>query len=191
MNSKVDLFIKKAKNWNEEIATLRKILLSTKLEEDFKWGLPCYTHNGSNIVIIQAFKAYMGLMFFNGASLKDSKKLLINNGPNSQSTKRLAFASVADVKKLSTTIKAYVKEAINVEDTGKIIKVERAPLAVPTELKKVFTAKPKVKKAFEGLTPGRQRAYILFFAAAKQSATRTSRIEKFLPKILQGKGMLD
>lgn len=191
MNVKVTQFIKKSKNWPDEVTELRKILLTTKLEEDMKWNLPCYTHNGSNIVIIQPFKAYLGLMFFKGTLLKDAKKVLINNGPNSQYTKRIEFNSVAEIKKLAATIKAYVKEAIAVEASGEKPEIEQKAIPVPAELKKMFTANPKLKKAFGALTPGRQRAYLFFFTAAKQSATRVSRIEKFVPKILQGKGMLD
>ena len=191
MNEKVTKFIKNLKHWNEEVAELRKILKTTKLEEDFKWSLPCYTHNKSNVVIIQPFKSYLGLMFFKGTLLKDPKKLLVANGPNSQHTNRFEFNSTAEIKKLAPTIKAYIKEAISVEDSGEKLETKSKAIPVPAELKKMFTANPKLKKAFSALTPGRQRAYLFFFAAAKQSATRQSRIEKFVPKILSGKGMLD
>lgn len=191
MNTAVTQFIKKSKYWNEEVTELRKILLTTKLEEDMKWGYPCYTHNGSNIVIIQPFKSYLGLMFFKGTLLKDAKKVLINNGPNSQYTKRIEFASVAEVKKLASTIKAYVKEAVKAEESGEKPEVKQKAIPVPVELKKMFAANSKLKKAFSSLTPGRQRAYLFFITAAKQSATRLSRIEKCTPKILQGKGLHD
>ena len=188
---KVTKFVKNLKHWNDEVAELRKILKTTKLEEDFKWSLPCYTHNESNVVIIQPFKAYLGLMFFKGTLLKDAKKLLVANGPNSQHTNRFEFSSVAEIKKLAPTIKAYIKEAISVEDSGEKLETKSKPIPVPAELKKMFTANPKLKKAFNALTPGRQRAYLFFFASAKQAATRQTRIEKFVPKILSGKGMLD
>lgn len=189
MNAKVDQYIKKAKAWNEEITALREILLETKLEEDLKWNQPCYTHDGGNIVIIQAFKAYLGLMFFKGSLLKDPKKFLVENGPNSNAPKRLEFSSVKDITKMKATIKAYVKEAIAIEDSGEKIEIKRKPQEVPSELKDVFAKKPKVQKAFEALTPGRQRAYLMHFSSAKQSATRQSRIEKCIPDILAGKGM--
>lgn len=191
MNSKVTQFIKKSKNWPEEIIELRKILLATTLEEDMKWNLPCYTYNGSNVVIMQPFKSYLGLMFFKGTLLKDTKKVLISNGPNSQYTKRIEFNSVRDVKKLASTVKAYIKEAIAIKDSGQKVEVTKKPIAMPAELKNMFAANPKFKKAFAALTPGRQRAYLFFFAGAKQSATRVSRIEKWAAKILQGKGMFD
>lgn len=191
MDAKVDSFIKKLKIWNDEVVLLRKILQSTKLNEDFKWGYPCYTHNESNVVIIQPFKSYLGLMFFKGTLLKDTKKLLIANGPNSQYTKRFEFSSVAEIKKLNAMIKAYVKEAISLEDAGAKVEVKKEAIALPSELKKIFVKNAKLKKAFQALTPGRQRAYLFFFTSAKQAATRAARIEKWAPKILQGKGMHD
>lgn len=190
-NPAVDQFLKKAKSWKEEIAELRAILLQTGLNEELKWRLPCYTVNDKNIVIIQPFKACLGLMFFKGALLKDPRKILTENGPNSQSSRRLEMRSVAEVKKLGAAIKAYVKEAVKAEESGKKVEVKRRPQSVPEELKQVFLKKPKLKSAFEGLTPGRQRAYLLHFSAAKQSATRISRIEKCTPRILAGKGLTD
>lgn len=191
MNEKVTIFIKNLKLWNDEVTELRKILKTTKLNEDFKWNLPCYTHNESNVVIIQPFKSYLGLMFFKGTLLKDTKKLLVKNGPNSQHTNRFEFNSVVEIKKLAPVIKAYIKEAIAVEDSGEKLETKSKPIPVPVELKRMFSTNAKFKKAFEALTPGRQRAYLFFFAAAKQSATRQARIEKFVSKILNGKGMLD
>ncbi|AZZ35449.1 hypothetical protein CIK05_01085 [Bdellovibrio sp. qaytius] len=191
MNSNVTQFIKKLKNWNDEVTLLREILNSTKLEEDLKWNLPCYSYNDTNVVIIQPFKSYLGLMFFKGTLLKDPKKVLVANGPNSQSSNRFEFSSVAEIKKLAPTIKAYIKEAIANEASGLKVEVKQKAIPLPVELKKMFSTNAKLKKAFEALTPGRQRAYLFFFTSAKQSATRLSRIEKFVPKILQGKGMLD
>jgi uncharacterized protein YdeI (YjbR/CyaY-like superfamily) len=190
MNKDVDKFIADAKQWKEETAKLRRILLKTKLEENFKWRAPCYTHNGHNIIIIQPFKSSLGAMFFKGSLLKDPKKLLISNGPNSTAGRRFEFRSVEEITKLAPVIRAYVKEAIAIEESGK--KVEKAkPGALPDELKKIFAKKPKLKKAFEALTPGRQRAYIIYFSGAKQAATRESRIEKCAPRILGGKGLTD
>lgn len=190
-NTDVDKFIAKAKNWAEEMEKLRAILLKAKLDENFKWNQPCYSHSGNNIVIIQLFKGCLGLMFFKGMLLKDPKKVLVNNGPNSQAAKRMEFRSVKDVSVQATTIKAYIKEAIAFEESGQKVEFKKQPQAVPAELKAIFGKQPKLKKAFESLTPGRQRAYILHFMSAKQSATRISRIEKYVPHILKGKGMMD
>jgi uncharacterized protein YdeI (YjbR/CyaY-like superfamily) len=191
VNTDVDKFIKKSKQWQEETKTLRAIVLQTKLQEDFKWSLPCYTHDGSNVAIIQPFKACLGFMFFKGSLLKDPKKVLISNGPNSQAGRRFEFRSVEEVEKLASTIKAYIKEAIAIEDSGQKVEFKKTPQSVPIELKSAFAKKPKLKKAFDSLTPGRQRAYLLHFSSAKQSATRQSRIEKYIPRILEGKGLND
>lgn len=190
-NPSIDSFLKNAKNWKAEMAELRDVLLKTKLDEEFKWRLPCYTYEGKNIVIVQPFKAYLGLMFFKGALLKDSKKLLVRNGPNSDAPRRLEFKSVQEVKKLASVIKSYVNEAIKIESSGQKLEVKRTPTSLPTELKSLFTKQPKLKTAFNSLTPGRQRAYLLHFSSAKQSSTRQSRIEKCIPRILAGKGMHD
>lgn len=189
MNAEVDKFLKKAKLWQEEIKALRQILLETDLEEDMKWNLPCYTYHDSNVVIIQPFKAYLGLMFFKGALLKDAKSLLVENGPNSHATRRLEFSSVKDIARLKASVKTYVKEAIAIEKSGQKVEVKRKPQTVPEELTKFFAKNSRVKKAFEALTPGRQRAYLMHFSSAKQSATRISRIEKCVPDILKGLGM--
>lgn len=191
MNTNVDQFLKAAKQWKSEIEELRAILLETKLEEDFKWRTPCYTYNDSNIVIIQCFKGCLGLMFFKGTLLKDPKEVLVENGPNSQAARRMEFRSVQDVVRLKSTIKAYIKEAIALEVSGQKVEFKKTPGTVPEELKKAFAKMPKLKKAFESLTPGRQRAYLLHFSGAKQSATRQSRIEKCTPRILAGKGLTD
>ncbi|QQR89571.1 MAG: YdeI/OmpD-associated family protein [Myxococcales bacterium] len=173
------------------MTALRAILLKTKLEETLKWNLPCYSYKESNVVIIQPFKNCLGMMFFKGTLLKDPKGVLVDNGPNSQAGRRFEFASVRDINKLTPTIKAYIKEAIAIEDSGQTVTFKKNPEPVPDELKKIFAAKPRVKKAFGSLTPGRQRAYILYFSGAKQSSTRQSRIEKHIPRILEGKGIND
>lgn len=191
MNSAVDKFVKKVKRWQKEIEKVRSILLKTDLEENLKWNLPCYSYEGSNVLIIQPFKSYLGLMFFKGALLKDPKGLLAAPGPNSQAARRFEFTSVDQIKKLEPTIKAYIKEAIAIEKSGKKVEVKKKPLSMPSELKEAFAKKPALKKAFESLTPGRQRAYILYFSSAKQSATRQARIAKCTPQILKGKGLND
>lgn len=190
-NSEVESFVRNAKTWKDEITKLRAVLLTTGLNEEFKWRLPCYSHDEKNIVIIQPFKACLGLMFFKGALLKDAKKVLKLNGPNSQSARRLEFRSVEDVTKLTATVKSYIKEAIKIEDAGLKVAVKKTSTAVPADLKAAFSKKPKLEEAFRALTPGRQRAYILHFASAKQSATRDARIEKCAPRILNGKGLTD
>lgn len=191
MNPKVSDFLKKTKQWQEEIGKLRAILLKAKLEEEFKWNQPCYSYNGSNVAIIQPFKSCLAMMFFKGTLLKDAKGVLIDNGPNSQAGRRFEFGSVEEITKMAPIIKAYVKEAIAIEESGQKVQFKKKPEAVPDELKKIFARKPKVKDAFNSLTPGRQRAYILHFAGAKRSATRAARIEKCIPRILQGKGLTD
>lgn len=191
MNPEVDKFLKKAKTWQDEIAALRAVLLETKLEEDFKWNLPCYSYEGKNIAIIQPFKACLGMMFFKGSLLKDTKKVLVNNGPNSQAARRFEFRSKQDITKLKSAIKAYVKEAIALEESGQKVEFKEKPQAMPDELKQALAKNAKLKKAFESLTPGRQRGYIFHFSGAKQSATRQARIEKAVPQILKGKGMHD
>jgi len=183
--------VKGSNQWNEEIAKLRAILAKTRVEEAKKWNLPCFTYKGSNVAILQPFKACLAMMFFKGTLLKDPKGLLVANGPNSQSARRLEFRSAQEITKLASTIKAYVQEAIKIEDSGQEVEFKKKPESVPDELKKMFGKNSKLKQAFYGLTPGRQRAYILHFSGAKQSATRQSRIEKFLPRILAGKGMMD
>ena len=170
---------------------LRDILVTSKLDEEFKWNKPCYTHEASNVAIIQPFKSCLGLMFFKGTLLKDPKGILVDNGPNSQAGRRLEFASVQEISKLKSTIKAYIKEAIAIDQSGQKVEFKKNPEPIPDELQEVFRLKPKFKKAFEALTPGRQRAYVLHFSGAKQSATRMSRIEKCMPLILEGKGLND
>ncbi|NRA65708.1 MAG: YdeI/OmpD-associated family protein [Pseudobacteriovorax sp.] len=191
MGSTEDSFFSKAKDWRKEMEVLRPIILKTKLEENIKWSKPCYSINGNNVVIIQPFKKNLSLMFFKGKLLKDPKKLLVDNGPNSQSAMRLEFESEKEIKKLSTTIRYYIKEAMALEESGQKVEFKKKPEPLPEELAAAFKKKPKLKSAFHRLTPGRQRAYILHIASAKQSASRTSRIEKCSLKILAGKGLND
>lgn len=187
----VKQYLKNATQWHEEITELRALLIETDLDEDFKWSKPCYTFEGSNIAIIQPFKSALALMFFKGTLLKDPKGVLKDNGPNSRSARRLEFTSLQDIAKAKATIRAYIKEAIDIEKSGQKVEPSQSAEALPDELQKLFKAKPTFKKAFEGLTPGRQRAYLLHFSSAKQSATRLARIEKCMPRIMKGLGLSD
>lgn len=189
MNYLVDKFIEDSDNWTAEIKLLRDIILKSGLSENYKWNLPCYSSTSKNIVIIQPFKSCLGLMFFKGALLKDAEKRLVDNGPNSRSAKRLEFKTVSEIKKNKTVILNYIKEAIEIEKTGK--KVVPQKMEFPPELKAEFNLLPKLEKAFATLTPGRQRAYLLFFTGAKQSSTRLARIKKYSSAILKGKGLTD
>ena len=189
---KADAYFAKAKTWHEEMLRLREIVLDCGLDEDIKWGKPCYTSEGKNIVIFQPFKETCTLMLFKGALLKDPKGVLSSQGEQSQSSRVMRFTSVGEVEKLASTLKRFLKEAIAVEKAGlkvELKNIEERP--IPEELEQKFKAMPKLKKAFEALTPGRQRAYLMHFAAAKQAATRASRIEKCVDRILAGKGMMD
>ncbi len=176
--------------WHAEIATLRRILSGFALKEECKWGKPCYTLDGNNVVIIQGFKEYCALGFFQGALLKDPKKLLVQLG-QVQAGRVMKFTGTEEIAAKAATIKAYVREAMAAAKAG--LKVEKKPpnLPVPEELKAKFRADPRFKRAFEALTPGRQRGYLFHFNGAKQSATRTARIEKAMPAIFAGRGFLE
>jgi uncharacterized protein YdeI (YjbR/CyaY-like superfamily) len=191
MSSEVDLFFKNTKVWKDEFKELRTLILKTGLDEAFKWRLPCYCVEEANIVIIQPFKACIGLMFFKGTLLKDKEGVLVENGPNSQASKRLEFTSVQEIKKHAALIKAYIKEAIEIEKSGQKVDFKKKEYEIPEELKKTFSKNPKLKKSFESLTPGRQRAYLLHFSGAKKSETRQARIDKLTARILAGKGLAD
>lgn len=192
MNPKVDAYVSKAKTWKEEIELLRSIVLECPLTEELKWGNPCYTHEDTNIVLIHVFKEYAALLFFKGALLKDSKAVLIQQTENTQAARQLRFTSMSDISKLRTTIKAYVKEAIAVEKAGLKVEFKKTTeFSMPEEFQVKLDSMPKLKKAFDALTPGRQRAYLLHFSSAKQSKTRESRVEKAIPQILDGKGLDD
>jgi uncharacterized protein YdeI (YjbR/CyaY-like superfamily) len=192
MDQKVTEYISKAKKWKNEMVLLRTILLNFKLEESIKWGKPCYAFNNSNLIIIQAFKYHCDLGFFKGALLKDPKKKLVKAGEHSQLGRQLRFLNENEIVQSETLIKSYIKEAIEVEKKGTSIlpKKEIQNISVP-ELDEIFKTNIELKKAFQALTPGRQRAYLIFFSAAKQSDTRITRIQKCTPKILCGKGMTD
>ncbi|UYL07239.1 YdeI/OmpD-associated family protein [Bdellovibrio sp. SKB1291214] len=190
--SKVDAFIKSEKVWPNEAKLMREVCLECDLQEDFKWRFPCYTRNGKNLIMIQTFKNMCALMFFNGVLLKDPKKILKSPGDNSQIVKRLEFHSLSDVKKVRADMKALIKQAIKVNDSGaKVVKSAPKKLTMPEELQAALNKNKKLKIAFEKLTPGRQRLYTMHIASAKQEATRIARVEKCVPKILKGLGLHD
>ncbi|MDC7995658.1 YdeI/OmpD-associated family protein [Altibacter sp. HG106] len=189
MDKRVAVFLQGAPRWNEEMTLLRKIVMSCDLSEDFKWNHPCYTHDGKNIVLIHGFKAYCALLFHKGALLKDPEQLLVQQTKNSQIARQLRFQHTKAINKQQEIIKAYIKEAIRNERQGKSVPLKTtSEYEVPNELLQKFEADPEYKKAFDQLTPGRQRGYLLYFGAAKQANTRHARIEKATAKIEEGKG---
>jgi len=192
MNPKVDEFLTKAKKWKEEYETLRKIVLDCELTEDFKWMNPCYTFEKKNIVLMHGFKEYCALLFPKGSLLQDSHGILIQQTKNVQGARQIRFTNVQEIAEKEAILKAYIDEAIEVEKAGLKVKVKKPEeLIIPEELQHKFDEIPALKTAFTTLTPGRQRAYILYFSAAKQSKTRESRVEKCIPNILNGKGLND
>jgi len=190
-NPKVNWYFAKEK-WQKENNALRAIVLATGLTEELKWGCPCYTLNGNNIALIHGFKDYVALFFMKGVLLKDAKKLLVQQTKNVQAGRQLRFTSAAEIVKLKPTITAYLKEAIKLEKEGKEVKMKKTTqFEMPPEFKKRLEELPRLKSAFESLTPGRQRGYLLYFSSAKQSATREARVEKYLDRILDGLGLDD
>ena len=190
MNPKVDAYIRRSQKWPEEMAGLRPTLLGCGLTEEIKWGKPCYGHEGKNIAILQEMNGFLALMFFKGALLNDPEGVLEEQGPNSRSARRIRFTSVEDVARLTDTVQAYIGEAIAVEKAGK--KVGPPPeLVLVAELQSRLDQDPALKAAFEGLTPGRRREYNLYFSGAKQASTRAARVERYVQKILDGKGFRD
>lgn len=192
MNPKVDWFFTKAKNWQEEFETLRKIVLDCGLAEELRWGKPCYTFQNSNIVLIHGFKQYCALLFFKGALLKDAKGILIQQTENVQAARQMRFTSVREIVELEPVLKAYIREAVEVEKAGLQVNYKKtSEFKIPEEFQIRLDKTPALKTAFAALTPGRQRGYLLYFSGAKQSKTRESRIEKCLSQILKGKGLND
>lgn len=192
MNPKVDFFFRKADQWQAEYEKLRAIILDCGLTEELKWGCPCYTFEGSNIVLIHGFKEYCALLFMKGALMPDPNGILIQQTANVQSSRQIRFTKLQEVAEMQGALKAYVQAAIAVEKAG--LQVEwKAPedYPFPEELIDKLEEVPGLQEAFEALTPGRQRAYLLYFSAAKQSKTRLSRIEKYIPHIFDGKGPND
>jgi uncharacterized protein YdeI (YjbR/CyaY-like superfamily) len=192
MNPKVDFFFNKAGQWQKEYEKLRKIALDCGLEEELKWGCPCYQFQGKNVVLIHGFKEYCAYLFFKGALLSDPNGILIQQTENVQSARQTRFTSAKEIVKLAPVLKAYIYEAMEVEKMGLKVKLKKtSEYAIPEEFKIKLDKNQKLKQAFDTLTPGRQRAYIFHFSQAKQSKTRMSRVEKYIPLILKGKGLDD
>ncbi len=192
MDPKVDFFFTKATKWQEEFEKLRTIALDCGLNEELKWGCPCYTFGKSNIVLIHGFKEYCALLLFKGALLKDPKGILIQQTENVQAARQIRFTNAKEITKLTPTLKAYIHEAIEVEKAGMKVPLKKtAAFAMPEEFQKKLNEDPALKKAFKALTPGRQRGYLLHFSAPKQSKTREARIEKCREQIFSGKGLND
>ena len=192
MNPKVDAFLLNTKKWREELTVLRSIVMDSGLGEELKWGAPCYVHEKANVIIIHGFKDYFALMFFKGALMKDPQNLLHKPGENTQSGRQIRMTSMDEMLGQEEVIRAYIQHAIEVEKAGeKVITKKTEEYPVPSELEESFAENSDLQHAFYGLTPGRQRAYLLHFAEAKQSVTRKARIEKYTQRILNGKGILD
>jgi uncharacterized protein YdeI (YjbR/CyaY-like superfamily) len=191
-NPEVDFFFDKAEKWQKEFEKLRTIILDCGLTEELKWGQACYTFQGSNIVLIHGFKEYCALLFFKGALLNDPDGILIQQTENVQSARQVRFTNVKEIVKLERILKTYVYEAIEVERAGLKVKLKNtADFKIPEEFQHQLNKKPALKKAFNALTPGRQRQYIFYFSQPKQSKTREARVEKYLQQILDGKGLND
>jgi len=191
-NPKVDWFFDKDSKWQKEYAQLRKIVLDCGLTEALKWGVPCYTFQQKNVVLIHGFKEYCALLFPKGALLNDGEGILIRQTEQVQAARQIRFTGLAQIKKMEGVLKAYIYEAVAVEEAGLTVPLKKtSEFNMPEEWQQKLTEDPDLKKAFKALTPGRQRGYLLYFSAAKQSKTRLSRIEKYIPKILSGKGLND
>ena len=192
MNPKVDFYFSKAGKWNKELEQLRMIILDCALTEELKWGCPCYTVEKKNIVLIHVFKEYCAILFFKGALLKDNKGILIQQTENVQAARQVRFTNVREIVKLEPVLKAYIKEAIEAEKSGQKVKLKKpAEFKIAEEFQNKLDKLPALKNAFYELTPGRQRAYLLYFSSAKLSKTREERVEKSLKQILKGKGLDD
>jgi uncharacterized protein YdeI (YjbR/CyaY-like superfamily) len=192
MNPKVNWFFDKSTKWQEAYQELRELALSFELTEELKWGCPCYTIGKSNIFLIHGFKDYCALLFMQGALLKDTKNILIQQTENVQSARQIRFANVEEILKNKSTIKSYIKEAIGLDKAGLKVELKKTTeFKMPDEFQSALNEMSELKTAFEALTPGRQRGYLLYFSSAKQSKTRNERVEKYIPKILDGKGLDD
>ncbi len=192
MNPKVDFFFNKAKRWHAEFEKLRNVILDCGLSEELKWGCPCYTFEKRNIVLIHGFKEYCALLFFKGALLNDAEGILIQQTKNVQAARQIRFTNVREIVKSKPILKTYIYEAIEVEKAGLKVKLKKTTqFKSPEEFKSKLNEIPALKTAFNSLTPGRQRAYLLYFSAPKQSKTRESRVEKCVPQILNGRGLND
>jgi uncharacterized protein YdeI (YjbR/CyaY-like superfamily) len=192
MNPEVDWYFDKVEKWQKEIKKLRTIALDCGLAEKLKWGCPCYTFEGNNIVLIHVFKEYCAYLFFKGALLNDPDNILIQQTENVQSARQVRFTNLKEIVEMERTLKAYIYEAIEVERAGLKVKLKKtSDFNIPEEFQKKLDKMSALKKAFEALTPGRQRAYIFHFSQPKQSKTREARVEKYIPQILDGKGLDD
>jgi len=192
MNPKVDAFLNRATQWQEEFRELRKIILDCGLVEELKWGVPCYTFEEKNVVLIHGFKEYCAILFVKGALLKDTLSILIQQTENVQSARQIRFTDASEIVEMENVLKAYIKEAIEVEKAGLKVKLKNtSEYFIPEELQNKLDEIPALKTAFDALTPGRQRAYIYFISQPKQSKTRELRVEKYIPQILAGKGLND
>ncbi len=192
MNPKVDFYFNKAEKWQEELDKLRMIALDCQLSEELKWGCPCYTLQNNNVVLIHAFKDYCAFLFFKGALMHDEHGLLIQQTENVQAGRQIRFSSISQIVELEPILKAYIYEAIEVEKAGLKVEFKKTTeYNVPEEFQQKLDELPVLKTAFEALTPGRQRAYLYYFSQPKQSKTRESRVEKYIPQILSGKGLDD
>ncbi|TGM42849.1 hypothetical protein EHQ92_16100 [Leptospira biflexa] len=187
-----DSFFNEAKSWKKEFQVLRSIALESNFQEEIKWGQPCYTFNGQNVFLLHGFKEYCAILFFKGALLSDPKNILIQQTKNVQSARQIRFQSTSEITKLKSTIKAFIKEAIQVEKIGKkVIMKKTSEFEIPEEFLRKLEQNPKLQTAFSELTPGRQRGYLLYFSSAKRKETREERITKQIPNILIGKGLND
>jgi uncharacterized protein YdeI (YjbR/CyaY-like superfamily) len=192
MNPKVDEYISKCDKWQQELKKLRMIILDTELTEELKWGVPCYTLQNSNVVLMHVFKEYCALLFIKGALLKDTDGILIQQTKDVQAGRQVRFTNLQEIIEMENTLRAYVNEAIEIEKAGlKVNYKKTTEFNVPAEFQNKLDEIPTLKTAFEALTPGRQRAYILYFSAPKQSKTREARVEKYMQQILNGKGLND
>jgi len=192
MNQKADKFFSKARKWGKELETLRTIILDCGITEEFKWMHPCYTFRRNNIVLIHGFKQYCAILFFKGALLKDTEGILVRQTKNVQAARQVRFTSVREIVRMESILKAYIYEAVEVEKAGLTVKLKKtSEFKMTEEFKNKLDENPSLQKAFKALTPGRQRGYLLYFSAPKQSKTRISRIEKCMGQIMDGKGLND
>ena len=192
MNRKVDVFLNKEKKWREEFENLRAIILECKLTEELKWGQPCYTYEGKNVLLIHGFRDYCAVLLMKGALMEDAKGILIQQTTNVQSARQIRFTNVREIVKTKTVLKSYIYEAIEVENAGTKVELKKTTeYEIPEEFQIKLDKSASLKRAFLALTPGRQRAYLLYFSGAKQSSTREARVEKSLKAILKGKGLND
>jgi uncharacterized protein YdeI (YjbR/CyaY-like superfamily) len=192
MNPRVDAYLRREKTWRKEFTKLREIILATGLTEAVKWGHPCYSVDGKNVILMHGFKEYCAVLFPKGALLKDPKGVLVQQTKHVQAARQIRFTSLADVVKAKKTLEAYIREAIQVEKAGLKVPMKRTKdFEMPEELERKLQDSAALREAFESLTPGRQRGYLLYFGQAKQAKTREERVAKYIPKILEGLGLDD